>query len=105
MSSAYHPQTDGQTEIINKCLKHYLRCYASEQPKSWSTWLVMTKFWYNTNFHASNKLISFEVLYGYPPPKLVEYILGTTMNQAVDENLRSREQIISLLKHNLMAAQ
>jgi hypothetical protein len=105
MSSAYHPQSDGQTEVVNKCLEHYLRCYAGETPKAWSHWLAMAEYWYNTNYHASSKLTPFETLYGILPPKLIEYIPGTSRNQAVDDTLRSREQTLSLLRHNLLAAQ
>jgi hypothetical protein len=65
----------------------------------------MAEYWYNTNYHASSKLTPFEILYGIQPTRLVEFIPGTTRNQAVEENLHSREQILSLLKHNLLAAQ
>ena len=105
MSSAYHPQTDGQTEIVNKSLEHYLRAFAANRPQSWVEWLPLAEFWFNTNFHTSTKLTPFEALFGYPPPKLLDYILGTTKVETVDVQLRTKQQLMALLKQNLVAAQ
>lgn len=65
----------------------------------------MVEYWYNTNYHASSKLTPFEILYGMLPTRLIEYILGTSRNQIVEDTLRSREQTLSMLRHNLLTAQ
>ena len=82
MSTAYQPQTDGQTEVTNKTLEGYLRCYVSDNPKGWANWLALTKYCYNTSYHSSTKTTPFEATYGYPPPSLTDYILGSTQIQA-----------------------
>ena len=44
MSSAYQPQTDGQTEAVNKCLETYLCCLTGTKPKQWPSWLPWAEF-------------------------------------------------------------
>lgn len=40
-SSAYHPQNDGQTEMVNKCIETYIRFMTVEQPNQWCKWLSL----------------------------------------------------------------
>ena len=105
MSTAYHPQTDGQTKVVNKSLEHYLRSFSADRPSEWYDWLYLAEFWFNTNYHTATKLTPFEALYGTAPPRLLDYIPSTTQVAAVDTLLHSRQQILSLLKQNLVAAQ
>ncbi|KAA0034009.1 RNA-directed DNA polymerase (Reverse transcriptase) [Cucumis melo var. makuwa] len=62
-SIAYHPQTDSQTEVVNKCLKLYLRCLCQDRPKTWSDKLAWAEYWYNTNYHASIKTTLYAMVY------------------------------------------
>jgi hypothetical protein len=77
LSSGYHPQTDGQIEVVNRCLETYLRCFVSAQPKQWVQWLSWEKYWYNTTYHTSTKMKPFETVFGRPPPTMVGYETGT----------------------------
>jgi len=64
LSSAYHPQTDGQTERTIKSLKDLLRACVLEQGVSWVECLPLIEFTYNNSFHSSIGMAPFEALYG-----------------------------------------
>lgn len=103
--SAYHPQSNGQTECVNKYLKHFLICFTRDKSSLWFEWLTLAAWWYNTTFHTSTKLTPYEAVYAKPPIGLQNYIPGLTSNQAVEELLKTRDQILTTLKNNLLAAQ
>ena len=105
LSSAYHPQTDGQIEVMNKSLEGYLRCFSGDRPRDWSKWLALAESAYNTFEHTSTKVSPFEVVYGQPPPRLLPYESGSTRVQAVEEELKDRHFILKLVKENLKEAQ
>ena len=66
-STAYHPQTDGQTERINQCLEMYLWCAVHESPQKWKCWLPLAELWYNSSFHTALGCSPFKALYAYEP--------------------------------------
>ncbi|GJS82365.1 transposon Tf2-1 polyprotein [Tanacetum coccineum] len=105
MSTAYHPQSDGQTEVLNRCLEDYLRCFTSHNPRTWLQYLPLAEWCYNTSWHSAIKMTPFEAIYGRSPPSLLDYIAGTSNVDAVDALLRSRTELISQLQSNIRRAQ
>ncbi|GKC91738.1 putative reverse transcriptase domain-containing protein [Tanacetum coccineum] len=64
MSTAYHPQTDGQSERTIQTLEDMLRACVMDFGKGWDRHLPLIEFSYNNNYHTSIKAAPFEALYG-----------------------------------------
>jgi transposase InsO family protein len=62
-SSAYHPQTDDQTERVNQILEDMLRACALQYGSSWDNILPYAEFSYNNSYEESLKMVPFEMLY------------------------------------------
>ncbi len=69
-SSSHHPQFDGKTEIVNKCLEGYLCFFVSHKQTQWVKWLPLAKCCCNTSFHTAAKMTPFMALYGHHPPSI-----------------------------------
>jgi hypothetical protein len=67
LSTAYHPQTDGQTERQNQTLEQYLRCYVDYQQDNWAQLLSVAEYAYNNSCHSVIKMSPFEAIYGEAP--------------------------------------
>ena len=67
LSSAYHPQTDGQTERVNQSLELYLRLYSDYAQTNWIRNLPLAELAYNSNPHDSIGMSPFAANYGYEP--------------------------------------
>ena len=63
-TSAYHPQTSGQTERVNQILEDILRACVISSKGSQEKWLPLAKFSYNNSYQESIKMSPFEALYG-----------------------------------------
>lgn len=104
MSTAYHPQTDGQTECLNQCVEMFLRCIAGHKPHTWTSWLNMAEWWYNTSHHSALGMSPFQALYSKVPPSL-NYHYHRTSDVAVNEFLKDHLATQQLIKDNLLKAQ
>jgi hypothetical protein len=105
LSTAYHPETDGQTEVVNRCLETYLRCFITDQPKTWASWVHWAEYWFNTTYHSSTEKTPFEIVYGRPPPSLHRWIQGETRVEAVQRDLMDRDEALRQLRNQLLRAQ
>ncbi len=105
MSTSYHPETDGQTDHVNRCLKTYLRCMCFQHPHKWSKYFSLAEWWYNTNYHTSLGTTSYVVLYGVASPDTLVAAAGAATSQEVREWVEEREKLTRELRDRLQVAQ
>lgn len=67
LSTAFRPQTDGQTEIVNGWLGQYLRSFTCYQQDDWCNYLPLAEFAYNTSVHSATGVSPFFAMYGFDP--------------------------------------
>ena len=67
ISTAFHPQTDGQSERTHCTIGQIMRAYVHPHHDDWATWLPVVEFAYNNSPHNNNTVSSFMVNYGYDP--------------------------------------
>ena len=84
MSTAFHPQTDGQTEWLNQTIEAYLRAFISKEQDDWVRLLPMAKFAYNNSTTTGNGMSPFYANYGFHP---------AAMNPAATEPLNPASQV------------
>ncbi|RVW35699.1 hypothetical protein CK203_106694 [Vitis vinifera] len=75
----YHPQMDGQSEVINRYMEQYLRCFVYQQPRQWSS------LWATS-------------------PIILVYPMGSSLVDKVDHSLATRDALLKHLKKNLAIA-
>jgi len=105
LSTAFHPQIDGQSEIVNKVISMYLRCATGDRPRSWVDWLSWAEYCYNTSFHTALRATPFEVVYGRAPPPLLPHQEGAAQTKAADTMLRDRDAFLVEVRERLLQAQ
>ena len=70
-SSSYHPQSDGQTEVVSRCLEDYLSFFIADQLHTWVKFLHWARWSYNTSWHSSIKMTPFKAVYRRTLPHCV----------------------------------
>jgi hypothetical protein len=73
-SSAYHPQTDGQTEVVNRSLGNLLRCLVTDHTTTWDHLLPQAEFAYNNSVNRSTGRSPFEIVTGLQPRTPVDLV-------------------------------
>jgi hypothetical protein len=92
MSTAFHPQTDGETERVNQELEQYLRVFCNFQVDNWAELIPFMEFAHNARSHSATNRSPFEVWYGYQPEFIPPLNFATTI-PTVEDRLRSMDQV------------
>jgi hypothetical protein len=104
-SNAYHPQSDGQTEVVNRSLGNLLRSLVGDQLKSWDKKLGQAEFAHNHAVNRSTKLSPFEIVYRFLPRcplDLANLPNNTKVNHKAEDFVTQLQDIHNLTRQNLL---
>ncbi|VFQ99596.1 unnamed protein product [Cuscuta campestris] len=103
--TAYHPQTDGQTEVTNRGLEQYLRAFTFDRPTKWAALLPWAELALNCSRHEGLKVSPFQALYGREPPHVFATPSVRSKVPVIEEILIERAVVLEELKDNLRRVQ
>lgn len=104
MSTAYHPQTDGQSEIMVRTVKEMLRHYISQSQKDWAAMLPALEFAFNNSLNASTGMTPFELDLGYCPVTL-HTVAADVEVEAVEELIERQNTLLKVASDYISKAQ
>ena len=113
MSTAFRPQTDGQTERVNLLLQEYLRNYVNADQTNWADYTSMAEFSYNNTKLSKMGFSPFMVVSGTEPLSPIDLALQGTLVKDGDEDevvetklfLEEHKRLLELAKETLRRAQ
>jgi len=98
LSTAFRPQTDGQTEVTNKFINHYLRLFINPNHSNWTDLLHLAEFTYNSTHHTSIGMTPFVADLGYQPSSVRDRVLPKTKGQNPSEKIPFITRQLAILK-------
>ena len=106
LSTAFHPQTDGQIERQNSTMEAYLRAFVNFEQNDWARLLPMAEFAYNNAKNSSTGHTSFELNCGYHPRVSFEEDTDPrSQSKSADELLAELRDLMTVCRENLHHAQ
>ena len=102
MSTAHHPQTDGETERVNQEVQAYLRIFCAYHQETWKQYLPTAEFCHNQRTHSTTGTAPFHLMMGYDP-KAIPTAFEDTKVPAADQRLKELKEarIEALAAHDL----
>ena len=104
-STAYHPQTHGQIERVNKIVEDMLRMYVMNNPTKWEYYLHLSEFVYNKGYQTFSKMSPFEVLCGWKCRTPLTWDSPVDRLMLGPDLLKDLEQLVTKVQLNLKEAQ
>ena len=105
MSTAFHPQTDGQSERTIQVLEDMLRACVLDHKGSWEEHLPLVEFAYNNSYQASIQMAPYEALYGRPCRSPLCWTKVGENSIAGPDLIRDTSEKVSLIRQRLLTAQ
>ena len=106
LSTAFHPQTDGQTERQNSTMEAYLRAFVNWEQNDWARLLPMAEFAYNNAKNASTGHTPFELNCGFHPQvSFKDDVNPRSRSRSADELAKELRELMDICQQNLLHAQ
>lgn len=105
LSTAYHPQTDGQTERVNQILEDMLRACVLDFKGNWEEYLPLSEFAYNNSYQKTIGMAPFEALYGRPCRSPVCWLGVGEKSFLGPEFIKDTSEKIAIIRDRMRTAQ